>query len=401
MHDRSRRLFIQASGTACLAAATPALTWGQPAADPLPADFLARLPQMMAWANVPGLSFAIIRDGKVALARGFGVREAGGTSAVDADTVFPGASLSKPLFAYAVLKLRDQKLLDLDRPLMSYLQATDLPNDPRTALITARHALTHTIGWQNWRNTREPTLQFEFKPGEKFRYSGEGFFLLQRVVEHLADSGFEDLMRRTVFDPLGMKQSSFIQTVAHQGAVGHNARGVVADATNAQQRQRREDLANFWALPQSSWRYDDQVRALKTLYPNRQPFPDALATNSAGSLVTTATEYAQFMLRLMDGAPSNEAGLAEASRREMLTPQVEINSALSWGVGVGLQRDGGRTCYWQWGDNGSWKTFMFGDPAARSGVAVFANGANGDKLCQRVVAQATGRDQPAFLYWMV
>lgn len=379
----------------------PAVTWAQPAAEPLPAEFLARLPQLMEWANVPALSFAIIRDGKLALARGFGVREAGGKSKVDADTVFPAASLSKPLFAYAVLKLRDQKLLDLDRPLLSYLQATDLPNDPRTAQITARHALTHTIGWQNWRNTRDPVLQFAFSPGERFQYSGEGFFLLQRVVEHLADRGFEDLMRRTVFDPLGMVRSSFIQTVEHDAAVGHNARGLPADAAFAQQRQKRQDLANFWALPQASWRYEDQVRALRTLYPTRQPFPDALANNSAGSLVTTATDYAQFMLRLLDGAPRDGAGLDETSRRQMLTPQISVNTALAWGIGVGLQRDDGRNCFWQWGDNGYWKTFLFGDPAARSAVAVFTNSANGHKLCQHIVAQATGRDQPAFLYWMI
>jgi len=403
MNDTSRRHFIKASGITCLAAATPALTWAQPPADPLPAEFLARLPQLMEWANVPGLSIAIIRDGKLVLARGFGVREAGGKSLVDADTVFPGASLSKPLFAYAVMKLREQKLLDLDRPLLQYLPATDLLDDPRTALITARHALTHSIGWQNWRNSRDTALQFAFSPGEKFQYSGEGFFLLQRVVEHLSQRGFDDLMRRTVFDPLGMKRSSFIQRAEYDAAfaAGHNGRGLPADPAQTLQRQKRRELATQWGKPLTTWRYEDQVRALKEIQPGRPPFPDALAINSAGSLVTTATEFAQFLLRLMNGAPSDGTGISEDSRREMLTSQIEINSALAWGVGVGLQRDSGSKCFWQWGDNGYWKTFMFGDPAARSAIAVFTNGANGHKLCHRIVAQATGRDQPAFLYWMV
>ena len=66
-----------------------------------------------------------------------------------------------------------------------------------------------------------------------------------------------------------------------------------------------------------------------------------------------------------------------------------------------LESEGGRTCFWHWGDNGNWKAFMFGDPVARSGVVVLTNGANGHKLWQRIVAAATGRDHAAFLFWMV
>ena len=66
-----------------------------------------------------------------------------------------------------------------------------------------------------------------------------------------------------------------------------------------------------------------------------------------------------------------------------------------------LESEGGRTCFWHWGDNGNWKAFMFGDPVARSGVVVLTNGANGHKLWQRIVAAATGRDYAAFLFWMV
>jgi CubicO group peptidase (beta-lactamase class C family) len=400
-----RRRFLQNSSLALFAAthSARAAQTVKPPADILPESFLARLPQMMEWANVPGLSIALIKDGKLAWARGFGVREASKSAPVDADTIFPAASLSKPVFTYAVLKMRVEKLIDLDRPLVSYLKASDLPDDPRTKQITARHALTHSTGWQNWRFAKGNTLQFAFAPGEKWQYSGEGFFLLQRVVEQITGKGFEDAMRERVLNPLGMKRSSYIRQPEHEPyfAAGHNSRGFASEFGGPQQRQKMQDLARQWNKPLSSWRYEDQLRAVQEVQPDLPPFPNFMTPNSAGSLITTAPEYAQFMIRLMDKSPQDAHSLSEATRREMLTPQVKINSAIAWGLGLGLQTEGRRTCFWHWGDNGNWKTFMFGDPAARSGVAVFTNGANGHKLWQRIVAQATGRDQAAFLFWMV
>jgi CubicO group peptidase (beta-lactamase class C family) len=403
--NSSRRRFLQASSLALFAATQPvrATQTAKPPAGTLSEAFLTRLPNMMEWANVPGLSIALIKDGKLAWARGFGVREANKQAPVDADTIFPAASLSKSVFTYAVLKLREEKLIDLDRPLVSYLNASDLPDDPRTKQITARHALTHSTGWQNWRFSKGNQLQFAFTPGEKFSYSGEGFFLLQRVVEQIAGRGFEEVMRERVLNPLGMKRSSYIRQPEHDAnfAAGHNSRGFPSEFGSSQQRQKLQDLTKQWNKPMASWRYEDLLRAMQETQPDLPPFPNFMTPNSAGSLITTAPEYAQFMIRLMDKAPRDAHSLSETTRREMLTPQVKINSAIAWGLGVGLQTEGGRTCFWHWGDNGNWKTFMFGDPAARSGVVVLTNGTNGHKLWQRIVAQATGRDQAAFLFWMV
>ncbi|HEX4950027.1 MAG TPA: serine hydrolase domain-containing protein, partial [Blastocatellia bacterium] len=131
-----RRQWLQqvssAGVTAALVKPVSAAPTAKPSAGALSEAFLARLPQLMEWANVPGLSVAIIKDGKLAWARGFGVRDVNTKTPVNADTIFPAASLSKPVFTYAVLKMREEKLIDLDRPLVSYLKATDLPDDPRT-----------------------------------------------------------------------------------------------------------------------------------------------------------------------------------------------------------------------------------------------------------------------------
>ena len=148
------------------------------------ADLEKQIPQLMEEGMVPGLSIAIIKDAKLFWRRGFGVKDSASKEPVDNDTVFEAASTSKPVFAYAVMKLCEKGVMDLDTPLTKYTSERFLEGDPRLELITARHVLSHTSGFQNWRSEEEP-LKIHFTPGEKFLYSGEGYHYLQSVVTHL------------------------------------------------------------------------------------------------------------------------------------------------------------------------------------------------------------------------
>jgi CubicO group peptidase (beta-lactamase class C family) len=169
------------AGTPLFARAEERAPW-----EALLADLEQQLPGLMAEAKTPGLSLAIIRDAKVLWRRGFGVRDSASRQPVDDDTVFEAASVSKTVFAYAVMKLCEKGVMDLDTPLTRYTPDRYLEGDPRLDLITARHVLTHTSGFQNWRSAAEP-LKIHFTPGEKrFFYSGEGFSYLQSVVTRLA-----------------------------------------------------------------------------------------------------------------------------------------------------------------------------------------------------------------------
>ena len=158
----SRRSWLATSGAAVLAAcaATPARAFERiPAArSPLSAP-LDDLPRWMRIASVPGVSVAII-DRDRTTTQGFGVTRASGSDAVNADTVFEAASLSKPVFAYLVLQLAGENVIDLDKPLGEYLA---LPNaaDSAARPITARHVLSHTTGWRNWRFARDQTLSLD------------------------------------------------------------------------------------------------------------------------------------------------------------------------------------------------------------------------------------------------
>ena len=167
------------------------------------------LPQWMKEGDVPGLSIALVRDGEIAWRHAFGVKNATTKEPVADGTVFEAASLSKPVFAYAIMKLVDSGKFDLDKPLNQYLPGDyDVGPDPRLGQITARRVLSHTTGFPNWRG--ESMLKIFFTPGEKFSYSGEGFVYLSKVIEHVTGEQFNDFMKRTVFDPLGMASSSYV-----------------------------------------------------------------------------------------------------------------------------------------------------------------------------------------------
>src|SRR5215210_7961178 len=139
------------------------------------ADLLRNLPRLLELASVPGLALAVV-DGKRVWRRGFGDAIEESAQPVSDETVFEAASLGKPLFAYAVLRLVDAGVLDLDRPLYDYLPSPEA-DTPRMRRVTARHVLTHTSGLPNWRHTAGP-LAPETEPGETYAYSGEGFFYL-------------------------------------------------------------------------------------------------------------------------------------------------------------------------------------------------------------------------------
>lgn len=139
---------------------------------------------------------------------GFGVKNAKIGLPVTAETVFEAASLSKPVFAYGVLKLIDQGKLGLDVPLTTYLPKPYIDGDERLNKITARIVLSHRTGFPNWRG--KPSLKICFTPGERFSYSGEGYIYLQRVVEHITGKPLNEYITEAVFTPLGMANSSYV-----------------------------------------------------------------------------------------------------------------------------------------------------------------------------------------------
>jgi CubicO group peptidase (beta-lactamase class C family) len=327
------------------------------------------IPQLMKEGDVPGLSIALIRDAKIFWHQSFGVKNADTKEPVGDSTVFEAASLSKPIFTYAVLKLVDSGKLELDKPLASYLSAPYVQNDERVNLITARMVLDHTTGFQN-ETTPERPLKIYFTPGEKFSYSGEGFLYLQKAVERITGEHLDVFMRKTVFEPLGMKSSSFLWQDRYETlkANGHKPSGVVA--------------------------------------PIRRP----TVARSYSGLHTTVIDYAKFVIAVINGT-----GLREATTGQMLKRQVgldescfsclerssqRLSQTLSWGLGWGLERTDAGEAIWHWGDNnGEFQSFVMAYPKEKIGLAIFTNSGNGLSIIPEIVSLITGGTHPAFA-WM-
>jgi CubicO group peptidase (beta-lactamase class C family) len=349
------------------------------------------LARWMRLASVPGVSWAEL-EGGVLRTGGAGVRVAGASDAVTADTVFEAASLSKPVFAYLVMLLVGDNVLDLDRPLGEYLPLPN-PDDARAAPITARHVLSHTGGWRNWRTSREHVLTADFEPGARFSYSGEGFVHLQRVVERVTGKAVGRLSQERVFGPLGMTRTAWTWTPALDGTLvrPHTNRGQPIESGNVRIGRAFHDRATKAGRAIEDWTAEDGLQALPAVDAALAPLPVFLAPNVAGSLLTTAADYGAFLRHLLSPA-------ARAPRERMLTERVRINEALGWGQGVGLEEAGGRRWFWQWGDNNGIKNIVLGDAAAGRALAVFTNGQAGLRVYERVVRARTAVDHPLFLW---
>ncbi|MGH7471188.1 MAG: serine hydrolase domain-containing protein [Longimicrobiales bacterium] len=128
-----------------------------PAINKPDATFLAGLDRLMELAGVPGVGVGLVQESRMVWQHHAGVTELNAKPPVTVDTLFPAASLAKPVFAYAVLRLVDQGRLDLDRPLKSYVP-NHTPADGRGDRITARHVLSHSSGYRNWRNRTDQPL---------------------------------------------------------------------------------------------------------------------------------------------------------------------------------------------------------------------------------------------------
>ena len=165
--------------------------------------------------KIPGMSIALIEGGKVVHHRNFGYANREENLLVTDQTIFEAASLSKPLFAYFVMKYVESGKLDLDKPLYQYLPYPDIAQDERYQQITARMVLSHRSGFPNWRSDLpDDQLVIQFDPGTDFFYSGEGYQYLAMVLKALDQTtweGLEDNFQSFVAQPLGLEHTVFIQ----------------------------------------------------------------------------------------------------------------------------------------------------------------------------------------------
>jgi CubicO group peptidase (beta-lactamase class C family) len=318
---------------------------------------------------MPAVSIAIVRDGQLAWRRAFGVKDSGANEAVDTDTVFAACSDTKPVFAYGVLKLCEKGVLNLDAPLTKYTSRR-VTADKRIELITARHVLNHTTGFPNWR--QGPDLPIQFTPGSKFEYSGEGFSYLQSVVVEITGQSFEDFMRDNVLVPLGMTSSrvTWDTDYARQIAKPHDENG--------------KRIAGKYYTP-----------------PNAAELAEGLARyGAAATLMTTPTDYAKFLLEFLNPKPGDTFRLNDASRGEMVRPQVKKTDRTWEGLAWQLEQiDGIPILFSHAGQDAGYYCLTAGSTERRSGLMIMLNGDTYVPFLTRMLANPPGSRPPVETIW--
>jgi CubicO group peptidase (beta-lactamase class C family) len=284
------RLLLVVLASAVLHGAAPA-EWRTLAEDRRDGPAMdAFLQQLMARNGVTALSVAVVDGGETVYARTFGVVDSRSHHPADERTVFRAASLSKPLCAFLVMKLVDEGVLDLDtpvhrylpKPLYAYPAYASFREDPRHEQLTARLLLSHQGGLPNWRRDRpDGPIAFGSAPGTQFGYSGEGYALLQFVIETITGRDLAALAHDKVFEPLGMRDTSFLWEARFDG------------------RFAVELDSGLGGL----------IAGTKT------------KSNAAASVITNASDYARFVAAVMNGA-----GLKPETRAMWLEPRVAITS---------------------------------------------------------------------------
>jgi CubicO group peptidase (beta-lactamase class C family) len=405
-----RRRFLAATAALCVAGALP---WQRAFAAPcrpdgpwIPGDdFLAELPRLMQAFAVPGVGIAVVEEGALAWSRVFGVGNVETAAPLDARTVFETASLSKPVFAYLVMQLADQGVIDLDHPLVDYHRPVYLGEHPWLARITARDVLRHSTGLPNWRAAPATEKLVPLaEPGTRIDYSGEAFVWLQLVLEKLTGQSLDDAMQARLFGPAGMRDSSYTWNAdfAARSVFGHRPHDEPGEGLPPQMFREQWSaalpVAERRGKPLSAWKYEDAERALPEVMKRASPglvtVPGDLLANAAASLRCTVQDYARFLALMVQRQPRADWEVTEATRQAMLTPQIRVPGRWTEkGLGWNLENTPTGPVFCHAGSNGGiFKNFVVGDARRRRGIVVLTNGGSGGFVYQRVVRAATGLD---------
>ncbi|MGI8838988.1 MAG: serine hydrolase [Pyrinomonadaceae bacterium] len=326
-----------------------------------------KLADRMKHYNTPGTSIAVINNGRVEWARGYGVREAGSSGAVTPETLFQAASISKPVAAVAALRLVQQGKLDIDEDVNRSLTSWKVPENEFTSAkkVALRGLLSHSAGLTVHgfagyaSDTPVPTLaqvldgvkpanskpiRVDIPPGTKNRYAGGGYVVLQQLLLDVTGKQFPLFMQATVLKRIGMTRSTYEQPLPKdrwsQAAIGHRSNG--------------EKVKGNW-----------------------HTYPEM----AAAGLWTTPRDLARFAIEIQNSlAGKSNRLLSQKTARQMLTPQVG-----GFGLGLGLPGDGPSARFNHGGANDGYRCLLVAYKNTGQGAVVMTNSDSGSSLGEEVV----------------
>jgi CubicO group peptidase (beta-lactamase class C family) len=296
--------------------------------------------------KIPTLGIGVISNGRLQQVKVFGELSKGLTAPYN--TIFNVASLTKPITAIVTLKLISLGKWNLDEPLFKYWTDPDIANDPRTKLLTIRIILSHQTGFPNWRYlNKSGKLDFQFAPGTKYQYSGEGFEYLRKALESKFHKTLNQLATELIFEPLKMTDTKY-----------------------------------FWDNKTDSTRfaigYDDKGKPYETTK-NK-------TANGADDLLTTIEDYGKFLTSVMNGN-----GLSKKVFDDMVTHQVGTKNGKHFGLGFEIYDFGnGEYALSHGGADKGVQTIVFILPKTKQGLIIFTNVDDGYKIYEKLLMHYLG-----------
>ncbi len=316
--------------------------------------------------KVPGVSIAVINDGKIEWAKGYGVTEAGGSIPVTAETMFQAASISKPVAAMGMLALVEKGLLNLDEDVNAKLKSWKVPDSDLTKeqKVTLRRLANHSAGLtvHGFRGYAEgeavPTtiqlldgqkpansaaVRVNVLPGSIWRYSGGGITVMQLLMSEVSGKQFPVLMSELVLNKIGMKNSTYEQPLptdkTAKAATGHRSNG-------------------------------ELIKGKFHTYPEM----------AAAGLWTTPTDLAKFAIEIQQSkAGKSNKVLSQAMVNQMLT-----KLSGDYGLGIGLGGEGIKASFSHGGSNEGFKCNLFAYSVTGQGAVVMTNGDSGSQLASEI-----------------
>jgi CubicO group peptidase (beta-lactamase class C family) len=340
-----------------------------------------QLSRLVDSAKIAGLQVAIVNHNKIVYSSAFGFKDIEKKKKLNDSTVMYGASLTKPVSAYIFMRLVDKGIFNLDQPVYTYLKKPigeyakwkDLAEDTASFnMITPRMLLSHSSGLPVLRQLYGNKVNLIAKPGEKFYYSNEGINLLGFMIEEFTGKKLEVIAREEVFGPLQMRHS-----------------GMIWEKTF-------ED--NFsYAYFKDGKKYGSERRE---------------SSRAAGSMSTTARDYAQFMINLM-----KEKGLSGSGYHQLFLPQIMVRSKrgfgplkdsithenddirLAWGLGIGLFKSSFGKAFFHTGHGDANQNYAVAFPEKGTAVIILSNSENFEKNSSQIVKLCIGKTESP-LEWL-
>jgi len=317
--------------------------------------------------GVPGVAVAIIKNGEVVSATGYGVLQAGSAEPVTGDTLFSAGSVSKIATATLLLKMADKGQLDVDQPISQYLTSWTLPTSQfgNADDVTLRMILSHTAGMnihgfrdfqpdavlptvletlQGQAPAQNDPLELISLPGARFKYSGGAYTLAQLIISDVTGKSFPDTAAEALLNPLGMAQSTFVNplpTDVLNVAKAHNRNGEPV------------------ALPRGY---------------------ESMPETAASGLWTSANDLGQLVVELIRSYRTANGYLSQSMAIDMMTKV----SPSEHGLGPRLEGGGYERFFHHAGSNNSYQTWIEGHLVTGDGLVVLTNGARGNDLFMEI-----------------